>query len=107
MGDLSYGESLHRGDIQFYYSIGVQGEVDFNPKHNVPIGLALGYVTTTNTKSISANSGISNIFMGKIGYSGSEEFELGLQFSYYDVNLNAVETNVFVSKAVLMLKFFF
>jgi hypothetical protein len=106
-GDFAYGESFERGRSQGYYSIGISGEVDFKPKYNIPVGLVLGYVTTTDPESISADSGRSNIFLGKIGYSASKEFELGLQFSYFDVNLRSVEQETYVSKAMLMLKFFF
>jgi hypothetical protein len=106
-GDAAFGESFERGRDQFYYNTGIQGEIDFNPKHHVPIGLALGYVATNNPESISSESGFSSIFMGKIGYSGSNEFELGLQFSFFDVSLRSVSQEVFVSKTTLMLKFFF
>lgn len=106
-GDFAYGESFERGRSQGYYSFGFSGEMDFNPKHNVPFGLALGYVATTDPESISADSGFSNIFMGKLGYSGSDDFELGVQFSYYSVNLRSVDKKPYVSKIMLMLKFFF
>jgi hypothetical protein len=106
-GDAAFGESFDRGRDQVYYNTGIQGEVDFNPKHRVPIGLALGYVATNNPESLSSESGFSSIFIGKIGYSGSREFELGLQFSYFDVSLRSVDQKVFVFKSTLMLKFFF
>ncbi len=106
-GDIAYGESFERGRSQTYYNAGIEGEVDFNPNYKVPIGLALGFVATNNPESVSDNSGFSNIFMGKIGYSGSKEFELGLQFSYFDVNLRSVDNQVYVFKTMLMLKFFF
>ena len=106
-GDVAYGEALERERSQLYFNAGVSGEVDFYPEHRVPIGLSLGYVATNNPESVSSQSGFSNIFMGKIGYSGSKEFELGLQFSYFDVNLRSVEQEVYVFKSMLMLKFFF
>jgi hypothetical protein len=106
-GDIAYGESFERGRSQSYYNAGIEGEIDFNPNYKVPIGLALGFVATNNPESVSDNSGFSNIFIGKIGYTGSKEFELGLQFSYFDVNLRSVENEVYVFKTMLMLKFFF
>jgi hypothetical protein len=106
-GDVAFGESFQRGRNQVYYNTGIQGEIDFNPDYRVPVGLAVGYVATNNPESISSESGFSSIFMGKIGYSGSEEFELGVQFSYFDVSLRSVEQKVFVFKTMLMLKFFF
>jgi len=106
-GDVAYGESFEREKSQAFYNLGIEGEVDFNPNYKVPIGLALGYVATNNPESVADNSGFSNIFIGKLGYSGSKEFELGIQFSYFDVNLRSVDNQVYVFKTMLMLKFFF
>jgi len=106
-GDMAFGESFQRERTQAYYNLGIEGEVDFNPNYKVPIGLALGFVATNNPESVSDNSGFSNIFIGKIGYSGSKEFELGIQFSYFDVSLKSVDSKPYVSKIMLMLKFFF
>ena len=105
--DLAYGESFERGRSQGYFSAGVLADMDFKPKFNVPIGLALGYVATNDPESISEDSGFSSIFIGKIGYSASKEFELGLQFSYFDVILRSVEGKSYVTKFMLTLKFFF
>jgi hypothetical protein len=105
--ELDYGESFERERTQGYFSTGIMGEMDFHPKFKVPLGLALGYVLTSDPESIAEDSGFSNIFVGKLGYSASREFELGLEFSYFDVNLSNVEKQTNVSRITLMLKFFF
>lgn len=105
--ELDYGESFQRENTQAYFSFGALGEMDLYPKHNVPVGLALGYVLTSDPESITANSGFSNILVGKLGYTASREFELGLELSYFNVELSSVEDNVSVAKALLVMKFFF
>jgi len=107
IADFAYGESFERGRSQGYGSGGIMGEMDFNPKYRVPIGLALGYIITSSPEMLMSDSGVSNFFIGKIGYSGSGDFELGLQFSYYDVNLRSIDAQTYVSQVLLILNFFF
>jgi len=103
----SYGESLQRENTQAYFSGGIIADVDFKPKKNVPIGLALGYTFTTAPELVMKEGESSNLIMGKIGYTGSEDFELGLQFTFYNIKLSSVEEDPFVSKLSLILKFYF
>lgn len=105
--DYAYGESLERGNTKSYFYGGVLGDIDFNPKHGVPIGLALGYTLSTSPAIVMDDGGTSNLFMGKIIYTGSSDFELGLQFTYYNVYLRSVSDKPFVNKVMLAFKFFF
>lgn len=105
--DALHGESMQRGTTDTYYSIGILGDIDFYENQNIPLALALGY-SISSTPEISMNDrGFSNIFLGKLGYSGSDDYELGLQFSTYQVNLKSVESNTRISKAMLGIKFYF
>ena len=103
----SYGESLHREETQAYFSAGIIADVDFKPKKNVPIGLALGYVFTTAPEIVMKEGQSSNLIMGKIGYTGSDDFELGLQFTFYNIKLESVREDPLITKIVLILKFYF
>lgn len=47
-GDYFYGESFQRGNTRGYIALGVLGDVDFNPKREVPIGLSLGYMLSSS-----------------------------------------------------------
>lgn len=104
---VAYGESLERGSTTAYFSGGILGDMNFMPKHNVPIGLALGYSNSSAPEVIMNNGGVANIFTGKVGYTGSDEFELGVQFTYYNVEIKSVESKPFVTKLLLTLKFYF
>ena len=104
----AYGESFEREENSRAYFIGgITGDVDFLPKQNVPLGLALGYTMTSAPEIVMNSGGYANLLLGKIGYTGSDEFELGLQFSYYKVKLNNAEDDPFISSVMLVLKFYF
>lgn len=105
--ETAYGESLEREKSNVYYAVGIMGDVDFESKHNVPIGLALGYNVTSATEILLADGGLANLISVKVGYTGSDDFELGLQYTYYGVNLKSVEENPSVNTIMLMLKFYF
>lgn len=105
--DYAYGESLERGDTESYFYGGILGSIDFNPKREVPIGLALGYSLSSSPEIVMDNGGTSNLFIGKIIYTGSGDFELGLQFTYYNVYLRNISDKPFVNNAMLTFKFFF
>jgi len=103
----AYGESLKRGYSQGYFSIGVLGDLDFNPKRQVPIGLGLGYTLSSAPAIVMFDGGTASLFIGKISYTGSDEFQLGLQFTFYNAALSSVDDNASVTKIMLNLKFFF
>jgi len=105
--DMTYGESFERTDTKGYYSGGIIGDVDFMPKHKVPINLAFGYTLTTTPAIVMSEGGASSLYTGKIGYSGADEFELGAQFTYYNVNLKTVNDNPSINTVMLLLKFYF
>ena len=87
--------------------IGVMGDLDFNPKRNIPLGLGLGYTISSAPDIVMNEGGSSNLFLGRIGYTGSDDFELGLQFTYYDLDLSRVQGRSYITKAMLSFKFYF
>jgi hypothetical protein len=105
--DYGYGESFERGLSKSFFLAGILGEVDFLPKHNVPVGLGLGYSLSSSPEVVMKEGGVSDLILGKISYTRSDEFELGFQFTYYSINLNSVEEKSYVTKFLLGLKFFF
>lgn len=107
MVDYSYGESLERGEAQSSFSGGIMGDINFNPKHEVPVGLAIGYTLSSVSEVVLNEGGFSNLFIGKIAYTGSNDYELGLQFAYYDVKLKSVGEKPFVKKVAMVIKFYF
>jgi hypothetical protein len=106
-GELLVGESFEREVNKAYFSLGAVGDVDFNPQNNVPVGFALGYLMSSEPEVVMNNSGITNVIMGKIAYTGSDEFELGLQLSVNNLDIESVEDKTFITKAIILLKFYF
>jgi len=106
-GELSYGESFNREKSNTIYSLGILGDVDFNPKHNVPIGLALGYILGSADEIVLDDGGIVNVVSARLGYTGASDFELGLQYTYSSISLSESEERPNVSTIMLLLKFYF
>lgn len=106
-GDFSYGESFEREHNKAYFTAAIVGDVDFKPNFNVPVNLGLGYTITSAPEILMNAEGVSNLFIGKISYSGSDDFDLGLQFTYFDLDLNSVEGKTYISKFSLLLQFYF
>jgi len=104
---FGYGESLKRGTSQGYFAAGILGDLDFNPRRQVPIGLGLGYSITSAPTIVMSDGGSANLFLGKISYTGSDDFELGLQFTYYNIALSSVDEKPSVTKVMLNFKFYF
>jgi len=105
--NYAVGESFDREGSKGYYSGGLMADADFMPSYNVPVGLALGYSLTSAPDIFSTEGGISHIFNGKLGYTGSSEYELGLQCSYYNLKLNSTDQSTGVTTITLVLKLYF
>jgi hypothetical protein len=107
--DLEYsvGESFNRDGAQGYFSVSIMGDADFNPKFSVPVGLALGYTLSSAPDIFLEDGELSNLFNLKVGYTGSDEFELGLQVSNYYLKLQSVEDKTTISLYSLVLKLYF
>ncbi|MEA3480223.1 MAG: hypothetical protein U9R60_18715 [Bacteroidota bacterium] len=103
----AFGESFQREKSAVFYSLGILGDVDFMSKHNVPVSLALGYTLISEAEIVLEDGAFINLISGRIGYTGSSDFELGLQYSYNKVNLKSVDKNPSVSTIMLILKFYF
>jgi len=103
----AYGESFVRETTKGYFIGGITGDVDFQPKYRVPLGLALGYTITSAPEVVMNDGSYSNLIMAKLGYTGSDEFELGLQYAYSNVKIDNVDEEPTLSKIILVLKFYF
>jgi len=102
-----YGEAFSYEHNKAFYTFGLVGDVDFNPRHNAPVGLALGYTITSAPQIVMSTGEYANIFMGKISYTDSDDFELGLQYSFYKVEIEGSGKDPSVNNIVLFLRFYF
>ncbi len=105
--EYAFGESFERRKNQGYFLATVAGDADFNPRYDVPVGLALSYTLTSAPEIVLSDGGISNVTALKVGYTGADDFELGLQYNYYDVEIRSVDDKPFVGKVMLQMRFYF
>lgn len=105
--EYGYGESLGENENESYYAVGAVGDIDFYPRYKVPVDLALGYSISSSPEIVMADGGTSNLYFGKIAYSASNDYELGLQFIYYNIDINSLEQKPYIKKIMLGLKFYF
>lgn len=103
----AYGESFEHEEAGGYLTAGVAGDVDFMPKHNTPIGLALGYTLTSAPEVLMADQGNASLVSGKISYTGSDDFELGLQYTFFKMNLENLDQKPNINTILLIMKFYF
>lgn len=106
-GELGYGETFERSETAAYYAAGFSMEADLMPKSNVPLGFALGYSISNAPEIVMDNDGFSNLINAKIAYTGSHDFELGLQYTVYNIHINSVDDDTFINNVLLVLKFYF
>jgi len=105
--DMMYGESFVCGKTNIIYSLNAVGDVDLNPKYSVPLGFALGYNLAGNPEVMMDTEGHSNLFFVKMNYTGSPDFELGLQTTFYKFYVNRGEKGSSVFKATFNFRFYF
>lgn len=105
--DVIYGESFERQKTSAYFLLAVLGDYDLKAKSDIPMGLGLGYTISSSPGIVMSDGGVSHVFLGKVGYTGSDDFELGIQFTKYNVNVTTVELDHFINKLTLNLKFYF
>lgn len=106
-GDLSYGQSANKQrPDQWYYRIGAAVDVDLAKLTETPIGFAAGLHTgSMNTLDLVSRAAYE--FSGYMGYTGSSDFALGLNFRYYHVPVQNLDSNqAFVALTVDIRLFF-
>ncbi len=106
--DISYGESFNRGESDVFSSFSLVGDMDLMPRHQIPVGFGLGYTITSNPETTYLNFIYTNIFSAKFAYTGSSDFEIGLQFTLNTVEVSSsLDKNPMLFKTQLGLRFYF
>lgn len=103
----AYGESFTRGETDGYYNVGLGFDADLEPAKRVPLGFALGYSISSAPEIIMNYKGPTKIAIARLSYTGSDDFELGLQFLFYDLNSPNFTTTAYIRNAILVFKYYF
>ena len=105
--DYGYGESFERTKTHGYVAAGFSLEADLMPKSNVPLGFGLGYSISSAPNIVMNNDGFSNLISANLAYTGSHDFELGLQYKLYNLHINIVNEQTYINNVLLVLRFYF
>lgn len=105
--EMGYGESFERDKTKVYYSTGITFDADLMPKYKVPIGFLAGYGLSSSPEVLMNNSGVSQMISFKTAYTGSVDYELGVQYSLRTLKINSINNNTVFHNGLLVLKFYF
>lgn len=106
--DISYGEAFNRNQHSFYSSFNISGDLDLMPRKGIPLGFAAGYMLTSNPEDTYLEFIYTSVYSGRIAYTGSPDFDLGLQFIVNKVKLSEnIEKDPLLFKTQLDFKFYF
>jgi hypothetical protein len=86
--ELDYGESVDR-NVPGDWSYSLTAALDFNLLR--ANGTPLGFVTGVRTRPNPVGQGTVQTFFGRIGYTGSREFSLGLDLGYERTHIRGQE----------------
>jgi hypothetical protein len=78
----SIGESLERNKTAYYFSFNPGIDLNLYQRHNIPLGFSLAYVLSSRPEQVYRESGYSNSINFRIGYTGTNDFVIGIQASY-------------------------
>jgi hypothetical protein len=104
---VNYGESFVRDKSKVTVFGGLFGDVDLYPKHHFPMGFGLGYMLGSRPELSMGSNGVLSMFVAKFSYTGSSDFDLGLEYITYKVKLNDRLDNTLISRMTLILRFYF
>jgi hypothetical protein len=81
--NTSYGESLTKDNRNVWnFDTGILGSFNFLRNNNIPLGINLGYTIKKFALFESQNDDKIKTFIFKLAYTGREEFNIGLEFTY-------------------------
>jgi hypothetical protein len=103
----AFGESFSRGENEGYLNCGIAFDVDFYPAKRVPIGLMLGYDFSSVPEILLNYNEPVNLGLAMISYTGSQDFELGLQYRYNNMNSENYNEPANVHTASIVFKYYF
>ena len=103
----AYGESFHRGENEGSFNCGIAFDADLNPAYRIPIGITLGYNKSSAPEIMMNYKGTTNLAIAMLNYTGSEDFELGLQYIFNDLESDKFKGTVRVSTASIVFKYYF
>ncbi len=104
---LNYGETYTRDNKSFTNKTSVLGEADFYPRYQFPLGLGLGYMLSSTPETSMKSGDYISLGIFKLAYTGSPDYDLGLEFMTYKLKLYEEIKDPFVTQVIFSFKFYF
>jgi hypothetical protein len=108
VGDLGYGESADRSSPDDWsYSIAAAADFNLHSQNGPPVGFVIGVQTRSNPMGTIGGHGTALTFFGRIGYTGSQEFSLGLDLGYELMPVRGLEERAGFISALIDTRLYF
>lgn len=104
---MTYGETYIRDNERLEVKTSLLGETDFYPRYQFPLGLGLGYMLSSTPEISMKNEDYISLGILKLAYTGSPDYDLGLEFMTYKMKLDEQIKDPFVTQVIFSFKFYF
>ncbi len=105
--DVLYGEGFSREENGVLYNIGGALDLNLNERTSVPIGFLFEYSASKLPDLVYREDRTAHYLAGKIAYTGSSDYSLGLEVSYLSLPLNKIDDKIQTIGFALTTKYFF
>lgn len=105
--DISWGETYTREKEAFRFSFSTAVDINFYSRYDFPLGLVFCYKLTSQPELVYVDSKLAHMFLGKIAYTGSSDFSIGLYVGYLKIPLPDLDKSPGVLNLNLSTKFYF
>ena len=106
-GDISYGEGFSRSDPGFSYKVGGSFEMNIAERSKAPLGFAVWYLISTHPENVYIEKRATQLFGTKVAYMGTSDFVLGIEFTYVNLPVSAIEKRIGLFGALLTTRYYF
>ncbi len=105
--NLGYGETLERGNARLIYQAGWSLDFDLYGRTDVPIGSVLTFMVSSLPEFVLSENREMKIVAWKIAYTGSEDFNMGLEIYGARLPLEGLQKDVSTRGASLVFRYYF
>ncbi len=105
--DVLYGEGFSRQENGVYYKIGSALDLNLNERTSVPIGFLFEYTASKLPDLVYREERTAHHLAGRIAYTGSRNYSLGLEVSYLNLPLNQIDAKIHTTGITLITKYYF
>ena len=103
----TYGDSFIRGKSSFDYIIQAAVDLNLYPKTKVPLGVLFSFANTSHPENSFVQNRNVTMFLTRFAFTGTEDFNLGIDILNMRVPLNLDDERVTVNQVELNVTYYF